>query len=51
MMEMMRSGRHITILHVEEGNTIQLYARDPMSSDSELTGGDGEVDWRATVRC
>jgi len=24
---------------VEEGNTIQLYARDPMSSDSELTGG------------
>jgi hypothetical protein len=39
MMEMMRSGRHITILHVEEGNTIQLYARDPMSSDSELTGG------------
>jgi hypothetical protein len=43
MMEMMRSGRHITVLHVEEGDTIQLHARDPMSSDSELTGG-------ATVR-
>jgi hypothetical protein len=39
IIEKMRSGRHITVLrlHIEEGDTIQLHARDPTSSDSDLT--------------
>jgi hypothetical protein len=39
MIKTIRSGSYITVLHVEEGDTIQLYARDPTSSDSELIGG------------